>query len=73
MAPGETSDEDFYVGLYWHCFSDLIVHDLQHFLIDHSYNVQVEVIFLEELIELGWGGEGFHSRFVGLLTQFSPK
>ena len=70
---GETGHEDVDVDLNGICLLDVFVDHFDHLVVHHAKGLKFLTIIFEELVQSGWGRNGFHFALVPLLTVLAPE
>ena len=70
---GETGHEDVDVDLNGICLLDVLVDHFDHLAVQDAKGLKFLAVVLEELVQSGWGRNGFHFALVTLLTVLAPE
>ena len=70
---GETGHEDVDVDLNGICILDVFVDHFYHLVVRDAKGLKFLAVVLEELVQSGWGQNGFHLALVALLTILAPE
>ena len=70
---GETGHEDVDVDLNRICLLNVFVDHFDHLVVHDAKGLKFLTVVLEELVQSGWGRNGFHFALVALLTVLAPE
>ena len=70
---GETRHKDVDIDLNGICILDVLVDHFDHFVVHDAKGLKFLTVVLEELVQSGWGRNGFHFTLVTLLTVLAPE